>query len=495
MQPGRPGLYSSFVERRHSKWLNRCLLTLFVANLQHILRLEFLLITTFLNRSQALLDHAASAMARNPRRVTAIVAGLLMGGAGGAYAVASLAPDPSLLPVREIIQTIDSQVGSIPENTAPVEFTLYRSDNTLGNDTADSLLKRLGIDDPKAIDFLRSDPLVRQQLLGRSGRSVTAQARQDHSLQSLVARWSNDDSGQFTRLVIESTPEGFASRLESAPLVASSRLASGTINSSLFAATDDAGLPDSIATQLAEIFSGDIDFRRALRKGDHFNLVYEVLEGDGEPLRTGRVLSAEFNNNGKTFQAMWFQPSGQGVASKGGYYSLDGQSLSRAFLSSPVKFSRISSGFSMRFHPILHQWRAHLGTDFAASTGTPARTVGDGVVSFAGVQNGYGNVIFIRHRGNTETVYAHLSKILVKNGQSVSQGETVGLVGQSGWATGPHLHFEIRVNGVQKDPMAVAQKSETVPVPAAALPLFKQLASNVRSELQAAASISQTNVD
>ena len=121
--------------------------------------------------------------------------------------------------------------------------------------------------------------------------------------------------------------------------------------------------------------------------------------------------------------------------------------------------------------------------------------MGDGVVTFVGVQNGYGNVIFIRHRGNTETVYAHLSKILVKKGQNVSQGETVGLVGQSGWATGPHLHFEIRVNGAQKDPMAIAQKSETVPVPSAALPLFKQQANNVRSELQAAASIRQTNVD
>ena len=495
MQPERPGLYSSFVARRHSKWVNRSLLILIVACLQHVHRLESFLISTFLNRSQALLGRVASTMARNPKRVTAIVAALFMGGAGGAYAVASLVPDPSLLPVRDIIETIESQVATLPENTAPADFILYRSDSTLGNDTADSLLKRLGIDDPKAVDFLRTDSLARQQLLGRGGRSVTAQARQDHSLQGLVARWSSDDSSQFTRLVIEATPQGFASRLESAPLVASSRLASGTIHSSLFSATDDAGLPDSIATQLAEIFSGDIDFRRALRKGDHFNLVYEVLEGDGEPLRTGRVLSAEFINNGKTFQAMWFQPTGQGLASKGGYYTLDGQSLSRAFLSSPVKFSRISSGFSMRFHPVLHQWRAHLGTDFAASTGTPARTVGDGVVTFAGVQNGYGNVIFIRHRGNTETVYAHLSKILVKKGQNVSQGETVGLVGQSGWATGPHLHFEIRVNGAQKDPMAIAQKSETVPVPSAALPLFKQQANNVRSELQAAASIRQTNVD
>jgi len=158
-------------------------------------------------------------------------------------------------------------------------------------------------------------------------------------------------------------------------------------------------------------------------------------------------------------------------------------------LSSPVEFSRVSSGFSMRFHPILKDWRAHLGTDFAASTGTPARTVGDGVVEFAGSQNGYGNVIFIKHRNNTETVYAHLSKILVQRGQNVAQGQTIGLVGATGWATGPHLHFEVRVGGVQHDPMAMAQKSETVPVSAAVLPLFKQVAAGVRSELQAAASV------
>jgi murein DD-endopeptidase MepM/ murein hydrolase activator NlpD len=142
----------------------------------------------------------------------------------------------------------------------------------------------------------------------------------------------------------------------------------------------------------------------------------------------------------------------------------------------------------MRFHPILQKWRAHLGTDFAANIGTPARTVGDGVVTFAGAQNGFGNVVFIKHRNNTETVYAHLSKILVQRGQNVSQGENIGLVGATGWATGPHLHFEVRVNGVQHDPMALAQRSETVPVPDVVMPLFKQAAGNVRSELQAAAS-------
>jgi len=455
------------------------------------------LITTLTARSQALFDQAALFLTQHPKRLASIVATLLVSGTGGAFALASFAPDASELPMRLVVEPVQpafklDAAADLP-NSAPLN--LYRSDLTRSSDTADSLLTRLGIDDPQAARFLRSDTLTRQLLLGRSGRNVMAQADDGQRLQRLQARWSPDDSGQFKRLVIERTDTGFASRVESVTLTASVRLASGTIRSSLFAATDDAGLPDAIATQMAEIFSSDIDFRRALRKDDRFNVVYEVLEGDGEPMRTGRVLSAEFVNAGKTFQAMWFQPPGhdaQGVDLKGGYYTLDGQSKQRAFLSSPVEFSRVSSGFAMRFHPVLQQWRQHLGTDFAAATGTPARTVGDGVVSFSGSQNGYGNVVFIKHRNNTETVYAHLSRIMAQRGQSVAQGQTIGLVGATGWATGPHLHFEVRINGVQHDPMALAQKSETVPVPAAALPLFRQASSEVKTALLAAASMTQT---
>ncbi len=192
--------------------------------------------------------------------------------------------------------------------------------------------------------------------------------------------------------------------------------------------------------QVAEIFSGDIDFHRSLRKEDRFAVVYETLEADGEPLRSGRVLSTEFRNNGKTYEAVWFQ---EPEASKGAYYTLEGESMRRAYLASPVEFSRVTSGFEMRMHPILKTWRAHLGTDYAAPTGTPVRTVGDGVVEFAGVQNGFGNVVFVKHRNQHVTVYAHLSRIDVKNGQSVEQGQTVGAVGATGWAHGPAPAFRV----------------------------------------------------
>ena len=456
------------------------------------------MINSALNRGHALLVSSVATAAKYPKHLTAIVTATLLAGGGGAWALASLGPDVSELPVQMVLEAVQPQLPTETAELGAASLNLYRSDLTRTTDTADTLLKRLGVDDPQAAQFLRSNTMVKQALFSRSGRHVSVETVDTHRLGKLSARWSPDEGTHFQRMVVERDAKGFSARLESAPLVASTRLASGTIQSSLFAATDEAGLPDVVASQLAELFSGDIDFRRALRKNDRFNVVYEVMEGDGERLRTGRVLSAEFVNAGKVFQAMWFQPPGKdsaGQAYRGGYYALDGRSLRRAFLSAPVAFSRVSSGFAMRFHPILNQWRRHLGTDFAAPTGTPARTVGDGVVSFAGVQNGYGNVIFVQHRNATETVYAHLSKILVKRGQAVTQGDTIGLVGSTGWATGPHLHFEVRVAGVQQDPMAMAQKSETVPVPVAALPVFKQVASNVKAQLQAAASLQSTRFE
>jgi murein DD-endopeptidase MepM/ murein hydrolase activator NlpD len=436
---------------------------------------------------------------RHPKRVTSSLAVLLLGTAVTAFGVAPLAPDASDLPVRQILEAVQPAPTQVQaDSLADFRFKLFRTEATRSSDTVDALLKRLGVDDAAAAAFLRNDGNARLVLAGRSGKNVTVEATDSQQLVKLTVRWPTDDEATFKRLVIERTAAGLTSRVETAPYVANARLASGNIQSSLFAATDEARIPDAVAVQMAEMFSSEIDFRRSLRKGDRFNVVYETLEADGEALRTGRVLSAEFVNAGKPFQAMWFQPPGvdaTGAPNKGGYYNLDGQSLRRAFLSSPVEFSRISSGFSMRFHPILQKWRAHLGTDFAATTGTPARTVGDGVVEFSGVQNGYGNVVFVKHRNGQETVYAHLSKLMVQKGQNVSQGQTVGLVGMTGWATGPHLHFEVRVNGVQQDPMTMARQSETIPVSTAALPLFRQLSAGVKTQLQAAATINQTRAE
>lgn len=464
--------------------------------------------------AETLLSFGAGIVRQYPRQLTLALTALLLGGAGATFAVANLAPDAADLPVRTLVQDVEplpvaAQLDALDAET----LRLYRSDLSRSTDTPEALLKRLGVVDAAAAAFLRSSPEVQQNLLGRAGRALTAEASQDNTLFKLTARWSPDDDGMFKRLSVEKTASGFTARLETLPMTASSRLASGTINSSLFAATDDARIPDSIAVQMAEIFSGDIDFHRALRKGDRFSVVYETLEGDGEPLRAGRVLSTEFVNAGKSFQAMWFQDpagntastSGQTASnatstatsstvgngashslSKGGYYNLAGESLRKAFLASPMEFSRVTSGFKMRFHPILKTWRAHLGVDYGAPTGTPVRCIGDGVVEFAGVQNGFGNVVMVKHHGDNVTVYAHLSRIYVHKGQSIAQGQNLGAVGQTGWATGPHLHFEFRVNGQQRDPLTMARQSESVPIAAASRPAFLRAAATVREQLSAA---------
>ena len=446
--------------------------------------------------SAALLSRLSHGIQKHPKRVTAALALLLLTGGGGAFAVASFGPDPSELPVRLVEQPVESLASdaTLAELTDRPGFSLYRSDNVRSSDTAESLLRRMGVADPAAAAFLRRDTHAQQNLLGRTGRLIKAETTDDHRLLRLTARWAHDDSGDFKRLVVEKSNSGeFTSRIETAPLTVSSRLAGGVIHSSLFAATDASNIPDNVAIQLAELFSGDIDFRRALRKGDRFSLVYETLEADGEPLRSGRVLSAEFHNQGKSHQAVWFQEPG---TAKGAYYTLAGQSLRRAYLTSPLEFSRVSSGFAMRFHPIHKTWRAHLGTDFAAPTGTAVRTIGDGVVEFAGTQNGFGNVVFVKHRNQHVTVYAHLSRIDVRPNQAVEQGQTIGAVGATGWATGPHLHFEFRVNGAHQDPMTIVAQSEAAaPVSAAARPAFDRLAANMRLQLNAAALIEQASAD
>ena len=457
-------------------------------------RLEAVLNTRFISASHSLLARLAQSAKHHPKRIVAAIASLLLTAGGGAFAVASLDQETENLPIHTVITPVNSLVqgSTLAQLTSDTRFSLYRSEYTRNTDTAASLLQRLGIADPQAVSFLRNNPQASENILGRTGRLVTAQASNDHQLEKLIVRWVVEGNNtDFQRLTLQRNAAGsFDVVIDSAPLEVRTRMAGGTIQSTLFAATDAAGIPDHIATQVADIFP-EINFRR-LFKGDRFTFVYETLEADGELLRSNRVLSAQFVNRGKTYEAMWFQEPGQ----RGSYYAMDGSSLRRAYLNAPLEFTRISSNFSNRFHPILKTWRKHLGTDYAAPTGTKVRTVGDGVVDFAGVQNGFGNVVFIKHRNQHVTVYAHLSKILVKKGQSVEQGQNIGAVGSTGWATGPHLHFEFRVNGAHQDPMVIARQSEAAaPVSAAARPAFDRLASVMRTELASAELIQQASAE
>lgn len=358
--------------------------------------------------------------------------------------------------------------GTVPEAppplvTLPIDKTLAPRLETIAapaseyvheerfqrGDTLGALLDRLGIDELETQRLLADRQAAAQLRWLRPGTTVQARTSGDGTLEDL---WFFSPRDQL--ISVTSGDGGFAAREEAVELHAQAHMKSGEIRSSLFAATDNAGIPDAVAIQLADIFAGDIDFHRDLRKGDRFTVVYEMLAYQGRQIRSGRLLAAEFVNQQRTYRAVWFQDAG----AKGGYYMPDGKNLRKAFLRSPLKFSRVTSGFSLRFHPILKQWRAHKGVDYGAPTGTHVHATGDGVVDFVGRQGGYGNVVVLRHGNGMTTWYAHLSGFAsgLRVGTRVAQGDVIGRVGQTGWATGPHLHYEFRINNVHRNPLTIA---------------------------------------
>lgn len=432
----------------------------------------------------------------HPRSVTAAVVVGLLGFAATAFGLApSMAPDAADLPKRLVTEQLpaidlDPQIEALSSQP----LSLFRGDLTRASDTVDTLFLRLNVEDAAAAGFLRTDASARKLLAGRGGKMVQVRTDTEGRLQELVARYPAERSDlaatHFTRLTVLRKADGsFGVSTEVLGLSSQIRIGSGSIRSSLFAATDEARIPDPVASQMAEIFSSDIDFHRELRRGDNFSVVFEVPTADGEPISwnqsAGRVLAAEFVNKGRSYSAMWFQEPG----SKGAYFDLNGQSKQRSFLSSPMEFSRVTSGFSMRLHPILNAWRQHKGVDYGAPTGTPVRTVADGVVDFAGWQNGYGNVVSVKHAGDKSTLYAHLSRIDVKVGQKVNQADHVGAVGSTGWATGPHLHFEFKIKGEHQDPLILAKSGDTVAISSGARAQFAQLAAERKSNLTTAQSL------
>jgi len=445
-----------------------------------------------LQQVQTSLKRAEAFAARHPRALTASVVGLLSCFAVTAFGIAPLAPDASELPKRTLVETVATpDIEGQLDELAAHNIGLTRAEATRSSDTPDSLLKRAGAFDPAAAAFLRTDPLGRRVFQGRAGKMVHVTADASGQVQKIVVRFPAEKAEQqgthFTRVTIERDGGRFAARTETAAYQTQIALGSGSIRTSLFAATDDANIPDAIASQMADMFSGDIDFHRELRKGDRFSIVYETLTADGEPVAwdggVGRLLAGEFTNNGRTYSAVWFKDS---VSGKGSFFGFDGTSKRRAFLASPMEFSRITSGFAMRFHPILNTWRQHNGVDYGAPTGTAVRSVGDGTVEMAGWQNGFGNVVQVRHAGDRSTVYAHLSRIDVKKGQRIEQGQKLGAVGMTGWATGPHLHFEFRVGGRHMDPRAIARASEAVTLPGYAKSQFLQTVASVKTQLSVA---------
>ena len=401
----------------------------------------------------------------------------------------ALAPsgDNETVQLQTVLERLSTPAITLIATESP---TFLREERVQRSDTVSSLLIRLGISDSQALDFIRSDgqaQSISRQL--RPGKVVTAKTGEHGELIALYFPLNGKDA----TVIVERHGTGFASSERALKLEAQTVVKSGEIRSSLFAATDAAGIPDAIATQLAEIFSADIDFYRDLRKGDRFSLVYETLTDRGQPVRSGRIVAAEFTNNQKLFSAYWFQNED----GKGGYYTADGKNLRKAFLRSPLEFSRVTSGFTTaRFHPILQAWRAHKGVDYGAPIGTKVRSVADGVVAFSGSQGGYGNLLVIKHQGTYSTAYGHLSRFAagIRKGARVSQGETIAYVGQSGLATGPHLHYEFRVNAQQINPLAVTLPA-AIPLEASQIKSFKLATETLRTNLALAKQINLATLE
>jgi murein DD-endopeptidase MepM/ murein hydrolase activator NlpD len=350
------------------------------------------------------------------------------------------------------------------------------------NDTLDSIFRRaaLNLSDLAAI---RKLPGIRQSLDFLKPGDAIKVSHTEGDIKELTRKVSETQTMHVVR-----DDAGFTVKMIDNPVEVRTRTATATIDSSLFQAAEAAKISDNIALKLANVFAWDIDFVLDIREGDRFTAVYEQIYQDGKYLHDGEVLAAEFVNNGKTYRAVRF------VADSGnaGYYTPNGLAMRKAFLRAPVEFSRVSSAFNPhRLHPILNTIRGHMGTDYAAPTGTPVHAAGDGRVSFAGTKGGYGNALVLAHGGNVSTLYGHMSRFArnMRVGTQVQQGEVIGYVGMTGLATGPHLHYEFLMSGVHKNPQTV-QLPGAEPLRAADLEKFRASSAPLIADLSAPANSS-----
>jgi murein DD-endopeptidase MepM/ murein hydrolase activator NlpD len=418
----------------------------------------------------------AAHYALSPGRTLAIV---VLGLSG--VAAFGLTPDTlsDPVPTRAIVRALP-----LPELVAAEDGDgrYWREERIARGDTIGSLLARAAVDDRDALQFMLTSAEARPLYRLRPGRAVRVATDDDGQLVALRFLAANGELLEITR-----RDDAFAAASAPPPVETRVTLRAGEIRSSLFGAADEIGLPDAITMALADVFGGDIDFLHDLRRGDRFSVLYETRYVDGEAVGTGRGGAAEFVNPGTTYRTVrWRAPDGtQGDNNE------DGKSSPSAVHRSPKEFSRITTGLTQaRLHPILRTWRAHRGIDFAAPTGTRVRATADGEVNFAGRQGGYGNVVMLKHRGQYTTVYAHLSRFAsnLRSGARVRQGDTIGHVGQTGWATGPHLHYEFRIGGEARNPMSVALPT-AVPVPPEARPDFDAAVGELAGGLAVARSV------
>jgi murein DD-endopeptidase MepM/ murein hydrolase activator NlpD len=392
-------------------------------------------------------------------------------------------PPPPLIPVTQSAAPITAQQASV---ASTIEIIVGR------NDTMDAIFRRMALD-KSDLAAIRNLPGIRQSMdFLKPGDAIQVKHRHDGEIEELSRKVSETETLKVVR-----ANDGFAAQIVSNPVETRIRTASATIDSSVFQAAEAAKISDVLTLKLANVFAWDIDFVLDIRGGDHFTAVYEQVYQDGKYLRDGELLAAEFVNDGRVYRAVRFTAPDGGSA---GYYTADGKPLRKAFLRAPVDFTRVSSGFNpARLHPILNFIRGHMGTDYAAPTGTPVHAAGDGRVSFQGTRGGYGNAMVLAHSNSVSTLYGHMSRFAknLRVGSHVNQGEVIGYVGMTGLATGPHLHYEYLMNGVHMNPQTVRlpgaeplRADALLKFRAAAVPLLGKLAAPVDT----AAIESATNV-
>lgn len=302
------------------------------------------------------------------------------------------------------------------------------------------------------------------------GNTLQVKTNQSGQLEQLTYKINAVDTLTATR-----SKDSFIVELTSKEVTRQLTSAQSTIESSLFTDGQKAGLSNKLILQLANIFAWDIDFATNLQNGDQFTVVYEKIIVDDKEIDTSEIITAEFVNRGKTFSAVRYKDPAGNVS----YYTPDGNGMRKAFLSAPVDFAHISSHYDLkRKHPILNRIRAHTGVDYAARTGTPIKSTGDGKIVFHGNKGGYGQVVIIKHGERYETLYAHMSNFKkgLKDGSPVKQGDIIGYVGQSGLATGPHLHYEFRIDGSHHNPLALNLPHS--------LPISKNLLASFKAQTQ-----------